>query len=72
MGLTDIQVLLSSQLAELSAYMRSHSIQRVPVLYIDLYDSKASRKYVHQTFHMLIPVQGLRTPSQFTSPVRDL
>ena len=72
MGLTDIPVLLSSQLAGLSAHMRSHSIQRVPILHIGLYDSKASRKYVHRTFHMLTVVQSLRTPSQFTSPVRDL
>ena len=51
MELTDIPVLLpSSQIAGLSVHMRSHSVQRVPIFHIGLYDSKASRKYVHRGF----------------------
>ena len=49
--LTDILVLLlSSQITGLSVHMRPHSIQRVPIFHIGLYDSKASRKYVHRGF----------------------
>ena len=71
MGPTDIPVLLSSQIAGLSPHMRSYSIHRVPILHIGLYDSKNFSQVCSSTFHMLTPFQSLRTPSQFTSPVRE-
>jgi len=71
MGPTGIPVLLSSQTAGLSPHMRSYSIQRVPNLHIGPYDSKNFSQVRSSTFHMLTLVQSLRTPSQFTSPVRE-